>query len=143
LHYFYVYQYLGGYTPFNDPPQGEVLVGGPNISPGYWKQPEKTAEDFVTIDGERYFATGDIGEFREDGSLRIIDRKKDLVKLQHGEYMSLAKIETALLNFPLVDNICVYGDPLSSYLIALVVPNRKHLGEIAKEVSGLFFKETL
>lgn len=64
--------FAGGYTPFNDPPQGEVLVSGSNISSGYWKQPEKTAEDFVVIDGVRYFATGDIGEFREDGSLRII-----------------------------------------------------------------------
>ncbi|KAK6102027.1 AMP-binding enzyme family protein [Brugia pahangi] len=123
----------GGYTPFNDPPQGEVLVSGSNISPGYWKQPEKTAEDFVVIDGVRYFATGDIGEFREDGSLRIIDRKKDLVKLQHGEYVSLAKIETALLNCPLIDNICCYGDSLSSYLIALVVPNKKHLTEMAEQ----------
>lgn len=39
---------------------------------GYWKQPEKTAEDFVVIDGVRYFATGDIGEVREDGSFKII-----------------------------------------------------------------------
>ncbi|CAG9530770.1 unnamed protein product, partial [Cercopithifilaria johnstoni] len=124
----------GNYTPFNYPPQGEVLVSGPNISAGYWKQLEKTAEDFVVIDGVRYFATGDIGEFREDGSLRIIDRKKDLIKLQHGEYVSLAKIETALLNCPLIDNICCYGDLLSSYLIALVVPNKKHLTKMAEKL---------
>ncbi|VDM44287.1 unnamed protein product, partial [Toxocara canis] len=123
----------GGYTPLNDPPQGEILVSGPNVSPGYWKQPEKTAEDFVMINGVRYFATGDIGEMREDGSLLIIDRKKDLVKLQHGEYVSLAKIETALLNCPLVDNICVYGNSFQTYMVALVVPNRKHLMRIADE----------
>lgn len=64
--------FSAGYTPFNNPPQGEILVSGPNVSPGYWKQPEKTAEDFIVIDGVRYFATGDIGEFREDGSLLII-----------------------------------------------------------------------
>lgn len=64
----------------------------------------------------------------------VLDRKKDLVKLQHGEYVSLAKIETALLNCPLIDNICCYGDSLSSYLIALVVPNRKHLTEMAEKV---------
>uniref|UniRef100_A0A914RX43 AMP-dependent synthetase/ligase domain-containing protein n=1 Tax=Parascaris equorum TaxID=6256 RepID=A0A914RX43_PAREQ len=146
----------GGYTPLNDPPQGEILVSGPNVSPGYWKQPEKTAEDFITINGVRYFATGDIGEMREDGSLLIIgtychvfskkllvfgrplmkcsDRKKDLVKLQHGEYVSLAKIETALLNCPLVDNLCVYGSSLQAYVVALVVPNRKHLMKIADEL---------
>ncbi|OZC06311.1 putative CoA ligase 4 [Onchocerca flexuosa] len=124
----------GNYTPFNDPPQGEILVSGANISPGYWKQPEKTAEDFVIIDGVRYFATGDIGEFREDGSLRIIDRKKDLVKLQHGEYVSLAKVETALLNCPLIDNICCYGESLHTYLIALIVPNQKHLTDMAEKL---------
>lgn len=40
----------------------------------------------------RYFCTGDIGEMREDGSIAIIDRKKDLVKLAHGEYVALAKV---------------------------------------------------
>ncbi|MFH4974146.1 hypothetical protein AB6A40_000855 [Gnathostoma spinigerum] len=124
----------GGYSPFNDPPQGEILVGGPIVSSGYWQMPEKTAEDFVTVDGVRYFATGDIGEMREDGSLMIIDRKKDLVKLMHGEYISLAKVETALLTCPLVDNICVYGNRLAAFLIALIVPNEKHLEKIAEEV---------
>lgn len=94
-----------GYTPFNDPPQGEILISGPNISAGYWKQPEKTAEDFIMykvrcllalfyeyFKGKRYFCTGDIGEMRDDGSIRIIDRKKDLVKLSHGEYISLARV---------------------------------------------------
>lgn len=69
------------------------------------------------------------------------------MKLQHGEYISLAKIETALLNCPLIDNICCYGDSLSSYLIALVVPNQKHLTEMAEKVylshmcSGFKLKE--
>lgn len=67
-----IYFFTGEYSPFNDPPRGEILVSGSNVSPGYWKQPEKTAEDFIVIDGIRYFATGDIGEFRKDGSLRII-----------------------------------------------------------------------
>ncbi|VDM97072.1 unnamed protein product [Thelazia callipaeda] len=124
----------GGYSPFNDPPQGEILISGANISPGYWKQPEKTAEDFIIIDGIRYFASGDIGEIRKDGSLCIIDRKKDLIKLQHGEYVSLSKIETALLNCSLIDNICCYGNPLASYLVALVVPNRNHLAKLASDL---------
>ncbi|KAF8356857.1 acs-4 [Pristionchus pacificus] len=124
----------GNYSPFNEPPQGEIMITGPNISAGYWKQPEKTAEDFVEYKGKRYFATGDIGEWREDGSLLIIDRKKDLVKLQHGEYVSLAKCETALLTCPIVENICVYGSGLESFTIALVVPNQKHLEKIAEEV---------
>uniref|UniRef100_A0A915Q1T4 long-chain-fatty-acid--CoA ligase n=1 Tax=Setaria digitata TaxID=48799 RepID=A0A915Q1T4_9BILA len=117
----------GGYIPHGDPPRGEILVSGPNLSPGYWKKSEKTAEDFVVINGIRYFATGDIGEFRRDGSLLITDRKKDLIKMQNGEYVSLSKIETALLNCPQIDNVCCYGDSLSAHLIALIVPNKKQL----------------
>uniref|UniRef100_A0A0N5AK33 long-chain-fatty-acid--CoA ligase n=1 Tax=Syphacia muris TaxID=451379 RepID=A0A0N5AK33_9BILA len=128
----------GGYSPENNPPQGEVLIGGANVSKGYWKQPEKTAEHFVEIDNVRYFATGDIGEMREDGSLVIIDRKKDLVKLPHGDYIALAKIETALITSPLIDVICVYGSPLESYLVALVVPNEKNIVKLAKEVYHTF-----
>lgn len=124
----------GGYSPFNDPPQGEILIGGPNVSVGYFKQPDKTEESFFEIDGVRYFATGDIGEIRDDGSLMIIDRKKDLVKLQHGEYISLAKVETALLTCPLIDNVCVYGCQLEAYVIALIVPNQKYLEKLADEI---------
>ena len=51
-----------------------------------------------------------MGELFEDGTLRIIDRKKDLVKLQLGEYVSLGKVESQLKTHPLVENICVYGD---------------------------------
>jgi len=70
----------GNYTINNEPPQGEVLIGGPAITAGYFKMPEKTAEDYCEIDGLRYFKTGDIGEWDSDGALKIIDRKKDLCK---------------------------------------------------------------
>uniref|UniRef100_A0A0K0CUC8 long-chain-fatty-acid--CoA ligase n=1 Tax=Angiostrongylus cantonensis TaxID=6313 RepID=A0A0K0CUC8_ANGCA len=125
---------IGGYSPFNDPPQGEILITGENVSPGYFKQPEKTKEDFITYRGKRYFCTGDIGEKRKDGSIIIVDRKKDLVKLQHGEYVSLAKVECALLNCPIVDNICVYANSLEANTVALIVPNQKHLEKVAEEV---------
>ncbi len=65
----------GGYTSKDKPhPRGEVLIGGANVTMGYYKKPEKTAEDFMTVDGLRYFCTGDIGEFYEDGTLRIIGK---------------------------------------------------------------------
>ncbi|VDD96030.1 unnamed protein product [Enterobius vermicularis] len=124
----------GGYSPDNDPPQGEILIGGVNVAKGYWNQPERTAESFLVINGVRYFATGDIGEMREDGCLMLIDRKKDLVKLPHGDYIALAKIETALITLPLLDVVCVYGSPLEAYLIALVVPNQKNLLKLAEEL---------
>ena len=67
----------------------------------------------------------------EDGSLKIIDRKKDLVKLQFGEYVSLGKVESALKTCPLVDNICIYGDPSKSYVVALLVPNPDKLTQVS------------
>ncbi|CAG5114678.1 unnamed protein product [Candidula unifasciata] len=125
----------GNYTTENKPyPQGEVLIGGDNIAVGYYNSPEKTAEDFITIDRVRYFCTGDIGQFEEDGCLRIIDRKKDLVKLQHGEYVSLAQVETVLKMCPLVEQICVVADNLESNIVALVVPNEAQLLAVAKKV---------
>ncbi|KAI6241679.1 AMP-dependent synthetase/ligase domain-containing protein [Aphelenchoides fujianensis] len=122
-----------GYSPSNDPPQGEILLHGDHVSSGYFKNEEKTKEDFITLDGKRYFATGDIGEFRSDGSLKIIDRKKDLVKLAHGEYVSLGKVETTLLTNPLIDNICIYADNEHDKLLALVVGNEKNVTNLAKE----------
>jgi hypothetical protein len=58
---------------------------------GYFKNEEKTLEDFYEEGGKRWFKSGDIGEYDRDGNLRLIDRKKDLVKLQLGEYVSLGK----------------------------------------------------
>lgn len=62
-----------GYRVTNKPyPQGEIIIGGDNIAQGYFKLEEKTAEDFFDEDGRRWFKTGDIGEFHEDGVLKII-----------------------------------------------------------------------
>ena len=62
------------------------------------------------------------------------DRKKDLVKLQLGEYVSLGKVEAELKTCPVVENICVYGDSHKSYTVALVVPNQYYLEQIANDL---------
>ena len=73
-------------------PRGEVIIGGRHIAKEYYKLPQKTQEEFYDgPEGNRWFKTGDIGQFSEKGSLMIIDRKKDLVKPQGGEYISLGK----------------------------------------------------
>ncbi|XP_042732310.1 long-chain-fatty-acid--CoA ligase 4 isoform X1 [Lagopus leucura] len=130
----------GGYTNRDKPnPRGEIVIGGPNVSMGYFKNEEKTAEDFTTDEnGQRWFCTGDIGEFHPDGCLQIIDRKKDLVKLQAGEYVSLGKVEAALKNCSLIDNICAYAKSDQSYVISFVVPNQKKLTALAEQkgISG-------
>ena len=56
-------------------PRGEILVGGGNIAQGYYMLEQMTKEDFIRIDGTRYFCTGDIGQFEEDGVLRVIGEK--------------------------------------------------------------------
>ncbi|GLD52860.1 long-chain-fatty-acid--CoA ligase 3 [Lates japonicus] len=127
----------GGYRSKDKPhPRGEILIGGSNISMGYYKSEAKNQEDFfVDENGQRWFCTGDIGEFHEDGCLKIIDRKKDLVKLQAGEYVSLGKVEAMLKNCPLVDNICAYANSEETYVIGFVVPNQKHLLALADQYS--------
>uniref|UniRef100_A0A2K5DAL0 long-chain-fatty-acid--CoA ligase n=1 Tax=Aotus nancymaae TaxID=37293 RepID=A0A2K5DAL0_AOTNA len=125
----------GGYFNTDKPhPRGEILIGGQNVTMGYYKNEAKTKADFFEDEnGQRWLCTGDIGEFDPDGCLKIIDRKKDLVKLQAGEYVSLGKVEAALKNLPLVDNICAYANSYHSYVIGFVVPNQKELTELARK----------
>ncbi|KAJ8796441.1 hypothetical protein J1605_017911 [Eschrichtius robustus] len=102
----------GGYFNTDKPhPRGEIIIGGQNVTMGYYKNEAKTKADFFEDEnGQRWLCTGDIGEFDPDGCLKIIDRKKDLVKLQAGEYVSLGKVEAALKNLSLIDNICAYAN---------------------------------
>uniref|UniRef100_A0AAZ3PXE4 long-chain-fatty-acid--CoA ligase n=1 Tax=Oncorhynchus tshawytscha TaxID=74940 RepID=A0AAZ3PXE4_ONCTS len=123
-----------GYHSTDTPnPQGEILIGGPNVTMGYYKNEAKNQDFFVDDNGQRWFCTGDIGEVHPDGCLKIIDRKKDLVKLQAGEYVSLGKVEAMLKNCPLIDNICAYANSEEMYVIGFVVPNQKHLLSLAEQ----------
>ncbi len=84
---------IGNYHATDKPnPRGEIVIGGGNVTHGYYKNDELTRESFFDEDGTRYFYTGDIGEMMPNGSVKIIDRKKDLVKLAFGEYISLGKV---------------------------------------------------
>ncbi|KAF7829834.1 long chain acyl-CoA synthetase 9, chloroplastic [Senna tora] len=123
----------GGYLTDDLPmPRGEIVIGGPNVTLGYFKNEGKTRESYkVDERGMRWFYTGDIGRFHPDGCLEIIDRKKDIVKLQHGEYVSLGKVEAALSVSPYVDNILLHADPFHSYCVALVVASQSALEEWA------------
>jgi long-subunit acyl-CoA synthetase (AMP-forming) len=86
---------------------GEVMVKGPVVMKGYRNLPDKTAETF-TEDG--YLLTGDIGEFDDDGYLRIVDRKKELIITAAGKNLSPANIEARLKQIPLVSQAVAIGD---------------------------------
>ena len=64
----------------------------------------------------------------------LTDRKKDLVKLQAGEYVSLGKVETSLKLCQLIDNLCLYADSSKMFTVCLVVPNRKNLEALAQRI---------
>lgn len=86
----------GGYTATDRPnPRGELHIGGDSVSKGYFAQEELTQEAFYVEKGVQWFRTGDIAEVNPLGMFRIIDRKKDLVKLQNGEYVSLGRVSSA------------------------------------------------
>ena len=96
---------------------GEVLIRGPVVMTGYRNQPEKTSE---AIDDDGWLHTGDIGEFDEDGYLKIVDRKKELIINAAGKNMSPANIEAKLkAASPLIGQAIAIGDG-RPYNVALI-----------------------
>ncbi|WP_132218640.1 AMP-dependent synthetase/ligase [Mariniflexile fucanivorans] len=85
---------------------GEILVKGPNVMLGYFKDAEKTKE---VMTGE-YFHTGDIGEFDVDGFLKITDRKKEIFKTSGGKYVAPALIENQFKQSRFIEQIMVIGE---------------------------------
>jgi len=125
----------GGYTVTDQQgPRGEIVIGGEHLAMEYYGMPEKTKEQFFSDSGKRWFKTGDIGQLMSDGAIRIIDRKKDLVKLQNGEYVSLGKVESLLKIHPAIENICVCADSSMNHTVALVIPGQNYLDTLAHEL---------
>jgi len=98
--------------------RGEICVRGLSTMKGYYKMPDKTAE---AIDEEGWLHTGDVGLFLPDGRLKIIDRKKNLLKLAQGEYVAVEKIELVILQSEFVIQCFVYGDPLKNEILSIIV----------------------
>nr|VDD25194.1 unnamed protein product [Brassica rapa] len=119
-----------GYDPLGENPAGEICIRGKCLFSGYYKNPELTQE--VMKDG--WFHTGDIGEIQSNGVLKIIDRKKNLIKLSQGEYVALENLENIYGQNSLVQDIWVYGDSFKSMLVAVIVPNQETVKRWAKEL---------
>jgi long-subunit acyl-CoA synthetase (AMP-forming) len=116
---------------------GEVLVKGDSNMPGYRNMPEKNAE---TIDRDGWLLTGDIGELDEDGYLKIVDRKKELIINAAGKNMSPVSIESKLkAASPLIGQVCTIGDR-RSYNVALIVLDPDYAPSWAKK-NGLAGKD--
>jgi long-chain acyl-CoA synthetase len=106
--------------------EGEIVVNGPNVMKGYYKQPEQTASVFMQIDGKQFFKTGDIGTLVDGPNhkkyLKITDRKKELFKTSGGKYVAPAPIEIGIKEDFLIDQAMVIGDDLK-FVSALIIPS--------------------
>ncbi|MBL1410002.1 AMP-dependent synthetase/ligase [Sphingobacterium faecale] len=107
---------------------GEILVKGPSISTGYYKNDEATKE---AIDEQHYFHTGDIGELTSDGFLRITDRKKEMFKTAGGKYVAPQVLENKLMESTLIAQVMVIGEN-QRFPSALIVPAFEELEKYCK-----------
>ena len=106
---------------------GEILVKGPNVMQGYYKDPEKTAE---VITGD-YFHTGDKGEIDKDGFLIITGRKKEIFKTSGGKYISPTLLENEMKQSRFIEQILVIGEG-QKMPAAIVQPNFDFVKEWAR-----------
>ncbi|HLT88913.1 MAG TPA: long-chain fatty acid--CoA ligase [Sphingobacterium sp.] len=107
---------------------GEILVKGPSISPGYYRNEEATRE---VIDEEGYLHTGDIGEITLDGFLKITDRKKEMFKTAGGKYVAPQALENKLMESTLIAQVMVIGEN-QRFPAALIVPAFEELEKWCK-----------
>jgi long-chain acyl-CoA synthetase len=106
----------------------EILVRGPNVTPGYYKRNEDNRQAFR----EGWFATGDLGSIDADGFLSITGRKKNLFKTSGGKYVSPEKLEGLFQGHPNIAQILVVGDG-RRFVSALIVPNFERLEGLARQ----------
>lgn len=99
-------------------PDGEILCKGPNVTQGYYKNPEATAE---LIDSDGYLHTGDIGELTPEGYLRITDRKKEIFKTAGGKYVAPQVLENKFMESTFIAQVMVVGEN-QRFPGALIVP---------------------
>ncbi|KAJ6790305.1 hypothetical protein PWT90_08956 [Aphanocladium album] len=120
-----------GYDADAKVPQGEIWIRGLPVMKEYFNNPEETAKA-ITEDG--WFKSGDIGEFDENGHLKVIDRVKNLVKMAGGEYIALEKVESVYRGTQTVANIMIHADPEKNRPIAVIMANHAVLVSKAKEL---------
>jgi long-chain acyl-CoA synthetase len=107
---------------------GEILTRGPHVFQGYFKDPELTAQ---TVDADGWLHTGDVGAW-DDGHLRILDRKKDIIITAGGKNITPANIENKLKFSPYIQDAVVVGDR-RRYLVALILIDEDTVTKFAQD----------
>lgn len=118
-----------GYVTSSNPPRGEICFKGASVMDGYFNNPELNEQSFE--DG--WLLSGDVGEIDADGRIKIIDRAKNLFKLDHGEYIAPEKVEGVFQRSEWVHQSWIYGDSLKDYILAFVVVDPAKLESYAQE----------
>lgn len=108
--------------------KGEVLIKGAPVLSEYFKNEEETKKAFEYEAG--WFSTGDIGEWMPNGALKLIDRKKNLVKTQNGEYIALEKLESIYRSNKYIANICCYADANRVKPVGIVMANEPQVAQL-------------
>ncbi len=119
-------------------PDGEILLRGPNVMKGYWRDEQATKE---VIDEDGWFHTGDIGEIDEDNYLKITDRKKHIIVNSGGKNIAPLPIENLIAANPLVEQVVVIGEK-RPFLSAIIVPNFDTLKTFADQ-NGIKYENNL
>jgi fatty-acyl-CoA synthase len=115
---------------------GEIIVNGPEVFQGYWKQPEATARAFIEIDGKRFLRTGDIGRIDEDGYFFMTDRLKRMINAS-GFKVWPAEVEMMMYKNPAIQEACIISvkDPYRGETVkAVVVLRADHQDTSAEDI---------
>jgi long-chain acyl-CoA synthetase len=117
---------------------GEILCRGPNVTPGYYKDPELTK---LAFDKDGWFHTGDIGHIEDGKFLMVTDRKKEIFKLSNGKFIAPQIIENIFKESPIIDQIMVIGEH-EKFASALISPNFKYFDDW-KKLNKISFSDNI
>jgi fatty-acyl-CoA synthase len=115
--------------------QGEIIICGPEVFQGYWKQPQATAAAFIELDGKRFFRSGDLGRIDEDGYFFMTDRLKRMINAS-GFKVWPAEVEALMFRHPAIQEACIIATK-DSYrgesVKAVVVLRATHKGQVSEQ----------
>ncbi|SFQ87448.1 fatty-acyl-CoA synthase [Halopseudomonas formosensis] len=115
---------------------GEIVLHGEQVFQGYWRRPEATAEAFIELDGKRFFRSGDLGHYDEEGYFFLVDRVKRMINAS-GYKVWPAEVEALLYGHPAVHEVCIISAPderRGETVKAVVVLAAGHDGTTADDI---------